>query len=502
MIWRLALRNLGFRKLRTLFLLTGFGVGVAVMVVLLSVGDAMVAQASDEKLVGGGDVTVLPEGLDVEVMKTGGVGGLFFSIANARFLHQQLLASPRQADKVRSVAPQIEGKLLYLTLADGREVPVRAAGEIPDATVAVGAAPLIDAGAWRNDDGDRRWVAPRADELRHDFDHFHLPPPDLATPESWGEWHYFNVLSPDASRWVFITYIVGGAVPGGDWGGQLLVTMHRAGGGVRRFVMPVPKARVRFSTRDADLTFGDAGSVRVQPDGRYAIAGTAVADDGSGARLTLDLMIAPAERAYFPGATLAGGASPSGYAVLGLRASATGTICIASACERYDGAQSYHDHNWGTWQGVTWDWGAARAGAFTLLYGRVVPPSPESGAADAPLFVYLVDSLGFRSVFRPRRIEYTGSRTVDGGGAGTVRAPTMAHLVDVRGADTLDLWLDIEDVTASDTRGDLVRRGQGAYASTVRTPWFLQMKGRARLTGRAGGAAIRGEGYGFFETYR
>ena len=147
MIWQLALRNLGFRKLRTLFLLAGYGLGVAVMIVLLSVGDAMIAQASDEKLVGGGDVTVLPEGLDVEVMKTGGVGGMFFSIANARFLHQQLLAAPRNAALVRAVAPQIESKLLYVTLANGRELPVRASGEIPDATRDVGAPALLADGS-------------------------------------------------------------------------------------------------------------------------------------------------------------------------------------------------------------------------------------------------------------------------------------------------------------------------------------------------------------------
>jgi len=58
----------------------GYGVGVAVMIVLLSVGEALLTQARDEKLVGGGSITVLPQGIDVEVMKTGGVGGLFFSI--------------------------------------------------------------------------------------------------------------------------------------------------------------------------------------------------------------------------------------------------------------------------------------------------------------------------------------------------------------------------------------------------------------------------------------
>ena len=497
MIWQLALRNLGFRKMRTLFLLAGYGLGVAVMIVLLSVGDAMIAQASDEKLVGGGDVTVLPEGLDVEVMKTGGVGGMFFSIANARFLYQQLLASPRQAREVRAVAPQIESKLLYVTLADGREVAVRASGEIPDATRDVGAPPPLSAGAWHDDDGDRRWTSPTLTELRHDADHFHLPPRDVATPESWGEWHYFNVLSADAKRWWFITYIVGGAVPDGRWGGQLLVTTHETGKPSRRYSMPVARRDVRFSTRDANLKFGDVGSVQIADDGRYVVHGIARAESGNHAALQLDLDVTPAPRAYFPGATLIGGDAPSGYAVLGLRASATGSICAATRCEQFSGAQAYHDHNWGTWQGVTWDWGAARAGGFTILYGRVRPPA-SSNVVEAPLFVYVIDSLGFRAVFRPRTIAYDDARVVTGPGHG----PSTARLFDVRGADTLDLRLTIDDAAASDTRAGLIDRGEGEYARHLATPWFLQMKGRARLSGRASGVALSGDGVGFFETYR
>ena len=497
MIWRLALRNLGFRRMRTLFLLVGYGFGVAVMIVLLSVGDAMIAQASDEKLVGGGDVTVLPEGLDIEVMKTGGVGGMFFSIANARFLYHQLLASPRHAAHVASVAPQIESKLLYVTLSDGREIPVRAAGEIPDATRAVGAAAPLTAGAWRNDDGDRRWVAPTLVELRHDADHFHLPPADAATPESWGEWHYFNALSADGNRWYFITYIVAGAVPSGHWGGQLLVTTHETGRRSRRFSVAVPRTAIRFSTRDADLNFGNSGRVTVEPNGQYTIIGTARAEDGSGDVLHLELAVRPAARAYFPGAILIGGESPSGYAVLGLRASASGSICIATACEQFNAAQAYHDHNWGTWQGVTWDWGAARAGEYTILYGRVRPPA-GANAVQAPLFVYVVDSLGFRAVFRPREITYDDSRAVRGPG----RGPSTARLFDVRGADTLDLRLTIDDIVASDTRRGLTERGEGEYARRLTTPWFLQMKGSARLTGRVAGVELTGSGTGFYETYR
>src|SRR6476620_6902137 len=94
----LALRNFAQRPWRSALLLLGFGMGVSVMVVLLSVGEALITQARDRKLVGGGDVTVLPEGLDLEVMKVGGLGGMYFSIPNARFVQLQLLASPRLAD--------------------------------------------------------------------------------------------------------------------------------------------------------------------------------------------------------------------------------------------------------------------------------------------------------------------------------------------------------------------------------------------------------------------
>ena len=180
MILLLALRNLVHRPWRSALLFLGYGLGVSVMIVLLAIGEALIAQASDEKLVGGGDVTVLPEGLDVEVMKTGGLGGLFFSIPNARFVQLQLLAAPRLAREVRAVAPQIDGKLVYLRLPDGRELPVRATGEVPSATRAVGAAPALAAGTWTDDDGDRRWARPTPPELRHDIDRFHRPPPGLA----------------------------------------------------------------------------------------------------------------------------------------------------------------------------------------------------------------------------------------------------------------------------------------------------------------------------------
>ncbi|MFL5580297.1 MAG: hypothetical protein ACJ8AO_07980 [Gemmatimonadaceae bacterium] len=550
MITLLALRNLAWRPWRSALLFLGYGLGVGVMIVLLSIGEALVTQARDERLVGGGQITVLPEGIDVEVMKTGGTGGLFFSIDHARFVYRQVLAAPRFAGLVAAAAPQLDGRLVYVRLPNGEELAVRASGEIPSLTRAVGAGPVLAAGRWADDDGDRRWTRPAAAELRHEIDHFHLPPPNAAHRDSWAEWHYFNVLSADGRRWAFISYIVGGDVGRGRWGGQLLVTLREQGGRSRRFVATVPPERVRLSTTDANVGVGGeragGGSVTVLPDGAYRVVGAAAEEGGAG-RLAVDLVVRPAPGAYFPGASLGGGAAGepetegefvSGYVVPGLRADADGSLCVGGTCERYAGAQAYHDHNWGVWQGVTWEWGAARAGAYTLLYGRVEPPdegelpaSSDSSAAGAPpreasygdstadapprpsapdrndalrstpLFLYLVDSLGFRAVFRPRRIAYEDARTIVVDGR-PVRVPARAVMADVRGDDTLRVELEVEDAIGTDTRRPLVERGEALAARRLRRPYFIQMKGLARISGRVGGAPVRGEGRGFFETYR
>jgi len=494
----LALRNLVLRPWRSAFLLLGYSLGVAVMIVLLSIGEALLSQSRDEKLVGGGDVTVLPEGIDVEVMKTGGLGGLFFSIDHARFIYGQLLAAPRLANQVAVVAPQIEGKLLYARTADGRETAVMASGEIPSRTLAVGAMPPIAAGDWSDDGFDRAWREPLPNELRNGIDHFHLPPVERRGDPSWAEWHYFNVLSPDRSTWAFITLMVGGAVPNGKWGGQVLITLHKQGGGSRKFVATVPSTAVKFSTLNADLEVGTS-SVVLLSDGRYAVRAKAREEGGPGS-VDVNLVVAPSPGAFFPGAALSGGAElVSGYVVPALRADATGSICVDGRCDDYARAQAYHDHNWGVWRGVTWEWGAARAGPYTVLYGRV--QSSDSAIASQPLFAYVVDSLGFLTLFRPHEIRYDDARDVRVGSS-TIRVPARATMEDARGDDTLRIELTIEDATATDTRAPGVQRGEGLGSREIDRPYFIQMKGLMTISGRALGRTLRGQGAGFFETYR
>lgn len=492
MILRLAFGGLRDKPWRSLFLLLGFGLGVGVMIVLLAIGEAMVLQSKDEKLVGGGTISVLPEGLSLEVMKTGGVGGMFVNIPNARFVHRQVLASPRLADVIVAVAPQTDGQLLYVRTTDG-EFPVRALGEIPSATRAVGAAPELLAGAWEDDDFDRRFLAPRPDELRHEMDRFHHTPKAVTAQEreTWGEWHYFNVLSADAKRWAFITLAVGGDVPAGEHGGQVLITLHEQGQRERRFETLWTSDRIAVDTVRADLRVGDS-EVTLEADGRYRVRARA-REQGSGAVAEVDLLVTPEPAAYFPGANIGGESLVSGYAVPGLRARATGSLCVGGRCESYDAVQSYHDHNWGVWRDVTWEWGSARAGAYSLLYGRVMREGTE--LVDEPLFVYLVDSLGFAGIFRPQEIRYEEGRTVVVDGR-TVRVPARGVLYDARGADTLRIELEVEDAAATPMRG--VRRGPAPGASRA----FIQMKGRATLSGRVRGAPLSGSGYGFFETWR
>jgi hypothetical protein len=126
---------------------------------------------------------------------------------------------------------------------------------------------------------------------------------------------------------------------------------------------------------------------------------------------------------------------------------------------------------------------------------------PGDSASRPPLFVYLVDSLGFRALFRPREISYVDDRTVTVDGR-AVRVPSSAVMVDARGRDTIRVELTIEDAIATDTRGSLIERGETRAARMLATPYFVQMKGRARISGVVDGQPLRGEGEGFFETYR
>ncbi|MEO8139902.1 MAG: hypothetical protein ABI742_09655 [Gemmatimonadota bacterium] len=480
MIAILAFRHLLVKRGRSLFLLLGYGLGVGVMIVLLSVGAAMLDQSRDVSLVGGGELTVLPLGIDVEAMRTGGASGMFFGIDRARFLTRQLLGGPRHARLVHTVSPAIENKLVYLSFR-GHTIAARAGGEIPSRAASLGAGLHVLSGAWQDVGADSAWIAPSPGQLYDELDRFHIP---AVADSSWGEWHYFNFTTGPGDWW-YVTYLVGGRVLRGSWGGQMLVSHRKPDGRYDRFTAAVPADSIVLDTTRADLTLGSS-SVR-QRDGRYALSAAA---RGSAGRVSLDLNLTPDPNRYFPPVELREGEFPSGYVVPALSGSATGTICVGRRCTALTSAPAYHDHNWGVWRDVTWDWGAARGRNFNLLYGGVYAPDDSAAlrsTGTARLLVALVDSLGVRQILRAGPVHYEGVHPQSARYG--VNAPASFSFLATRESDTVRVTAHILDFQATD------RTAAGLGRS------FLQMRGSFEMEGKVGGVLLNDAGTGFFETY-
>lgn len=481
MIARLVWASFLQRPGRGVLLLGGYALGVGVTIVLLSVGGALVEQARDKELTGGGDLIVLPTGIDLETLKTGGVSSMFYTVEQASLLYREVLAGSRFADRVAAAAPWIDDELLYLE-ADSGLVPIAAAATIPGLAESLDVAPTLVAGDWEDIEADRRWRDPTDAELYRSLDALHLPRGTAAADSTWAEWHYFNVLLP-GSGWLYLTYMIAGRVPDGRWGGRMLATLVRPGSGERVYDIRVPSEQVTFTEGRPDLVIGRS-SVTIADDGAYTLVAHIPSETGGGP-LTVDLTVAANSRRYLPPVEIGGEGIVSGYTVPLLDARADGRVCEGSRCRDIQGAQTYHDHNWGTWGGVTWDWGQARTGDFSVLYGGVSDGNRDRGAT-GPRILYLTDADGFAGILSIRRLT---TWWPDGDER---TAPDSISIIATSDADSLELT-----VTVGHSRATPVPiRMDGP------TALFFQMRGSATLSGRLRGARVRATGDGFFETWR
>ncbi|MFL5473822.1 MAG: hypothetical protein ACJ8AM_15830, partial [Gemmatimonadales bacterium] len=167
-----------------------------------------------------------------------------------------------------------------------------------------------------------------------------------------------------------------------------------------------------------------------------------------------------------------------------------GSICVAGRCRKFHQVPAYHDHNWGVWRDVTWEWGAGQGKRLAVLYGGVYGPErnqSEASAVRSPFFLTLEDSLGVKQVLRFNTIHYTGSRPARGRPGFT--APSRFELVATRDQDSLRLAVEVEDALATPSNAEGFRRA------------FLQMRGHFNLRGRVLGETVSDSGAGFFETY-
>ena len=480
MIARLVWASFLQRPGRSLLLLGGYALGVGVTIVLLSVGGALVEQARDRELVGGGDLVVLPTGIDLETLKTGGASSMYFSIEQSSLLYRQVLAGPRFEDRILVAAPWIDDELLYLEANSGL-VPISAGATIPGLAAQLGVAPALVAGAWEDLDADRRWRAPTDAELYRSLDALHLPSGTAAADSTWAEWHYFNVLLPD-SGWLYLTYMIAGDVPDGRWGGRMLATRIAPGSAEHAYSDQVPPDHVSFVEGQPDLVIG-ASRVSIEDDGTYTLVARIPSETGGGP-LTADLTVAADSRRYLPPVEIGGEGMVSGYTVPLLDARANGRLCEGSRCRQIEDARTYHDHNWGTWGGVTWDWGQARVGDYSVLYGGVSDGDRERGAT-GPRILYLTDKHGFAGIFPIRQLTTwwpDGDRRA---------APDSMSILATSGADSVELSVGVghSRVTPVPVRVD------SPFAL------FFQMRGSATLSGHLRGAQVHAAGDGFFETW-
>ncbi|HKX17020.1 MAG TPA: tocopherol cyclase family protein [bacterium] len=500
--WLVARRALLDRPWRSALLLLGYGTGVAIMIALLSVGDALLLEAQDRNLVAGGDVVVLPEGIDPAVIKVNGVTGMFLTLPNAGFLVRDVLEGPRFRSDVLAAAPQISSRLLYVR-AHGRVVTASASAGIPSLDRAARAARAVKAGT--DSPADNAWLNPPRASLADALDHFHSvpaapvaetaarPPARAPVRSVWVEWDYFNVFDPATRTYAYLTLLTG-AQPLG----VVLARVKAPGAPVDDVLIPRAVLPGDISTTAAEQHVGPARLTAGA--GGYHVT---VEDP----RLRVDLTIRPDGGFVLPATEVRVGAAVSGYVVPVARGRADGVIRAGGRTLAFKNAPAYHDHNWGTWTGVTWEWGQASSAAGALVYASVHLPNGEaSGGGSRPtLFLWqggrpaaapLREAGGLVAALPVTDVTYGGWRPGPVVGGRRVRAPSEVTIRAANGADAATVWIAVADALGARPLG--ASAGRAAARSM---PIFLQLRGEAVVRGTIDGAAISWQGPAASETF-
>ena len=191
----------------------------------------------------------------------------------------------------------------------------------------------------------------------------------------------------------------------------MLVTHRRPDGRYDRFTAEAPAGQRQLDTARADLAIGAAPSASVTASTAWCPRRGDRGPCGSTST------VRPQPNRYFPPVELREDDFVSGYVVPGLSATGAGRICVGGALCRVADARAYHDHNWGVWRDVTWEWGAARGASLSLLYGGVYGPArgqPGAGAVTSPFILGLVALFGVRQVLQFDHLAYEGAMAAEG----------------------------------------------------------------------------------------
>jgi hypothetical protein len=512
MMLRLALRSLAVRPWRTAVLAAGFGLGIAVMVALLGVGEVIIEQAHSPALRGGGDLVV---------------SAAFGPVENARYLLAHVLGAPAVRAQQTAASPTRRARL-YL-IAPGLSIPVSARGGIPSLERAVGDLEVAGVAAWTDTAADGSWSHPPPEDVLRAMDRFHavpgsdpadLPPPASAAPRgltpvvpkpdsfrtSWAEWLYFNGRSADGRLRFYLTFLAGApaqAGPGvrpqdpispGAAGPEGQTPGQRSRRQRPAFVRLQLERDGQSTNYSAGALVDDADLVARAPD--LDIAGNRVRLEGSQYRLTLALaqegdprsrldgelvLDAPPGRSLPPTAIHGARGWVSGYVVPVLSGALHGRLRAGGETIDLAGATGYHDHNWGFWEGVRWQWGQVADGDLSIVFGRVFPPASVADPERTPGVLAVLGPNGPLGFATDVSIEET---------------PTP-HRVTIRArGQRLNIMLALAVEETVGTRMGLTRQANG------QTMTFLQLGGTYRVTGQLGDRTVDFTARGSAETFR
>jgi hypothetical protein len=238
----------------------------------------------------------------------------------------------------------------------------------------------------------------------------------------------------------------------------------------------------------------DIGGSQVRLDGqRYRIA-LRVTSESDGSELVGALTLDPDPGRSLPPAVIRGARGwLSGYVVPVLSGRLTGSLRTSGTPSTSRtpetivvAGEGYHDHNWGFWRDVRWQWGQVSSGGLSFIYGRVFPPAEVADPDRIPGFLGVLDQSGLVGVATNLQIaERASDRSQALSGAPqTITVTARSATVDVSLTFSTD------------------RAARTALAMTGGASDFIQMGGTYRVQGRAGVRAIDVTARGAAETFR
>jgi hypothetical protein len=486
MMLRLACRSLMTRPIRAAVLAAGFGFGIAVMAELLGVGHVMLDQARSPALNGGGDLVVR---------------GPFGSVPSARFVTSSVLGAPDLADRVAVASPSRHARVFLMTR--NGPVAVSATGGIPSLERSLGDSDIAGIKSWTDAPGDERWSRPESGGVLRAMDRFHAIPDVPARARSWAEWLYFNGRSRDGRLRVYVTFLVG---PRADTPGKrhatVRVQIEREGRSsnysaheevdealvlVNAPDLEIAGNRVRLEGRTYRMTLAvdsdrDASVTQLLAPGSVAQAfRPAAVRLKPRATVTGEIVLEAALNQSLPPSAIRGaGGWVSGYVVPVLAGTMRGTLRIGGESLVFENAAGYHDHNWGFWEGVSWQWGQVAHGDLSVVYGRIFPPADVADPARVPGYLALLGPDG--------PLAFAAGVTIDDAQLGRVNINAKSRDVDLQMAFVAD---------------ETVRTAMDLIGAPGVTPLdFIQMGGAFRVTGTAAGRSLDFDARGSAETFK